>query len=154
MVATLILVRDENGDLHDPEGHMLNAAGQRLDDQRAVIPDHDDDATAAAQRKWIMAGNRGGKKKTTKKSGKSTTSHVAEEHVEELSDGNNSDDMCDPPSEGMKGLKRKRPSTGCGVSSRTRARKAVSNGNEPVREESNPVRGTTVVSLSLDTEIY
>ena len=49
MVATLILVRDENGDLHDPEGHMLNAAGQRLDDQRAVIPDHDDDATAAAQ---------------------------------------------------------------------------------------------------------
>ncbi|CDY35639.1 BnaC09g29610D [Brassica napus] len=99
-----------------------------------------------------MAGNRGGKKKTTKKSGKSTTAHVAEEHVEELSDGNNSDDMCDPPSEGMKGLKRKRPSTGCGVSSRTRARKAVSNGNEPVREESNPVRGTTVVSLSLDTE--
>ena len=52
----------------------------------------------------------------------------------------------------MKGLKRKRPSTGCGVSSRTRARKAVSNGNEPVREETNPVRGTTVVSLSLDTE--
>nr|VDC91088.1 unnamed protein product [Brassica oleracea] len=60
--------------------------------------------------------------------------------------------MCDPPSEGMKGLKRKRPSTGGGVSSRTRARKAVSNGNEPAREESNPVRGTTVVSLSLDTE--
>ena len=52
----------------------------------------------------------------------------------------------------MKGLKRKRPSTGGGVSSRTRARKAVSNGNEPAREESNPVRGTTVVSLSLDTE--
>ncbi|CDY58418.1 BnaC09g54630D [Brassica napus] len=93
------------------------------------------------------------KKKTTKKSGKSTTAPVAEEHVEELSDGNNSDDMCDPPPpEGMNGLKRKRPSTGGGVSSRTRARKAVSNGNEPVREESNPVRGTTVVSLSLDTE--
>ncbi|CAF2159058.1 unnamed protein product [Brassica napus] len=52
----------------------------------------------------------------------------------------------------MKGLKRKCPSTGGGVSSRTRARKAVSNGNEPVREESNPVSGTTVVSLSLDTE--
>ncbi|CAN7031083.1 unnamed protein product, partial [Brassica rapa subsp. trilocularis] len=50
------------------------------------------------------------------------------------------------------GLKRKCPSTGGGVFSRTRARKAVSNGNEPVREESNPVRGTTVVSLSLDTE--
>ncbi|WZZ10984.1 hypothetical protein YC2023_096905 [Brassica napus] len=99
-----------------------------------------------------MAGNRGGKKKTTKKSGKSTTAPVAEEHGEELSDGNNSDDMCDPPSEGMKGLKRKRTFTGGGVSSRTRARKAVSNRNEPVREESNPVRGTTVVSLSLDTE--
>ncbi|CAN6818296.1 unnamed protein product [Brassica oleracea] len=99
-----------------------------------------------------MAGNRGGKKKTTKKNGKSTTAPVAEEHVEELSDGNNSDDMCGPPSEGMKGLKRKRPSTGGGVSSRTRARKAVSNGNEPVREESNPVRGTSVVSLSLDPE--
>ncbi|KAH0886015.1 LOW QUALITY PROTEIN: hypothetical protein HID58_062111, partial [Brassica napus] len=81
----------------------------------------------------IMAGNRGGKKKTTKKSGKSTTAHVAEEH-------------------GMKSLKRKRSSTGGGVSSRTRARKAISNGNEPVREESNPVRGTTVVSLSVDTE--
>ncbi|KAG5399030.1 hypothetical protein IGI04_020844 [Brassica rapa subsp. trilocularis] len=92
------------------------------------------------------------KKKTTKKSGKSTTAPVAEEHGEELSDGNNSDDMCDPPSEGMKGLKRKRTFTGGGVSSRTRARKAVSNRNEPVREESNPVRGTTVVSLSLDTE--
>ncbi|KAH0914797.1 hypothetical protein HID58_029243, partial [Brassica napus] len=92
----------------------------------------------------IMAGNCGGKKKTTQKSGKSTTAHVAEEHVEELSDGNNSDDLCEPPSEGMKGLKRKRPSTGAG--------KAVSNGNEPVREETNPVRGTTVVSLSLDTK--
>ncbi|KAF3537723.1 hypothetical protein F2Q69_00022602 [Brassica cretica] len=27
MVATLILVRDEKEDLHDPEGHMRNAAG-------------------------------------------------------------------------------------------------------------------------------
>ncbi|CAG7887279.1 unnamed protein product, partial [Brassica rapa] len=52
----------------------------------------------------------------------------------------------------IRGLKRKRLFTGGGVSSRTRARKAVSNRNEPVREESNPVRGTTVVSLSLDTE--
>ena len=34
MVATLILVPDENGDLHDQEGHLRNAAGQRLDDQR------------------------------------------------------------------------------------------------------------------------
>ncbi|KAF2619727.1 hypothetical protein F2Q68_00039786 [Brassica cretica] len=49
MVATLILVRDENGDLHDQEGHLRKAAGQRLDDQRAVISDHDADAAAAAQ---------------------------------------------------------------------------------------------------------
>ncbi|KAH0890459.1 hypothetical protein HID58_052888 [Brassica napus] len=46
----------------------------------------------------------------------------------------------------MKGRKRKNPSTTCvGVSSRTRARKAVSAGNEPTRE-------TTVVSLSVDSE--
>ena len=43
MVATLILVRAENGDLHDQEGHLRNAACQRLDDQRAVIPDQDAD---------------------------------------------------------------------------------------------------------------
>ncbi|CAF2226611.1 unnamed protein product [Brassica rapa subsp. narinosa] len=47
----------------------------------------------------------------------------------------------------MKGRKRKNPSTTCvGVSSRTRARKAVSAGNEPARE-------TTVVSLSVDSEM-
>ncbi|KAH0888930.1 hypothetical protein HID58_051359 [Brassica napus] len=46
----------------------------------------------------------------------------------------------------MKGRKRKNPSTTCvGVSSRTRARKAVSAGNEPARE-------TPVVSLSVDSE--
>ncbi|CAN6883145.1 unnamed protein product [Brassica oleracea] len=46
----------------------------------------------------------------------------------------------------MKGRKRKNSSTTCvGVSSRTRARKAVSAGNEPTRE-------TTVVSLSVDSE--
>ncbi|KAH0914921.1 hypothetical protein HID58_029367 [Brassica napus] len=46
----------------------------------------------------------------------------------------------------MKGRKRKNPSTTCvGVSSRTKARKAVSAGNEPARE-------TTVVSLSVDSE--
>ncbi|KAF2574211.1 hypothetical protein F2Q70_00003143 [Brassica cretica] len=49
MVATLILVRDENGDLNDQEGHLRNAAGQRLDDQRVVIPDQDVEAPAAAQ---------------------------------------------------------------------------------------------------------
>ncbi|KAL0712969.1 hypothetical protein Bca4012_019947 [Brassica carinata] len=45
----------------------------------------------------------------------------------------------------MKGQKRRRPFTGGGVSSRTRARKAVSDGNEPAKD-------TDVVSLSLDAE--
>ena len=39
MVRTLVLIHDENEDLHDQEGHMRNASGQRLDDQGAVIPD-------------------------------------------------------------------------------------------------------------------
>ncbi|KAF3585002.1 hypothetical protein F2Q69_00027888 [Brassica cretica] len=39
MVATLILVRDERGDLHDHKGHLRNAAGQRIDAQGAAIPD-------------------------------------------------------------------------------------------------------------------
>ncbi|KAF2547329.1 hypothetical protein F2Q70_00022679 [Brassica cretica] len=33
MAATLVLVRDENGDLHDQEGHLRNAAGQKIDAQ-------------------------------------------------------------------------------------------------------------------------
>ena len=33
----LVLKRDEIGDLHDSECHLRNAAGQRLDDQGAVI---------------------------------------------------------------------------------------------------------------------
>ncbi|KAF3515681.1 hypothetical protein DY000_02059756 [Brassica cretica] len=37
MVANLILVRDERGDLHDQEGHLRNAAGQRIDAQGAAI---------------------------------------------------------------------------------------------------------------------
>ncbi|KAF2590373.1 hypothetical protein F2Q70_00038761 [Brassica cretica] len=41
MVTTLVMFQDVNGDLHDLDGHMRNAAGQRLDDQEAVIPDHD-----------------------------------------------------------------------------------------------------------------
>ncbi|KAF3559831.1 hypothetical protein F2Q69_00013162 [Brassica cretica] len=58
----------------------------------------------------------------------------------------------------MKGQKRKNPSTTSGgVSSRTRARKAVSDGTEPAREDvvhqdSTPVRETTVVLLSVDSE--
>ncbi|KAF2558369.1 hypothetical protein F2Q68_00015608 [Brassica cretica] len=39
MVATLLLVRDEKGDMHDQEGHMRNAAGQRIDAQGAAIPE-------------------------------------------------------------------------------------------------------------------
>ncbi|KAF3573427.1 hypothetical protein F2Q69_00059109 [Brassica cretica] len=37
MVAPLILVRDNNGDLHDQEGHLRNAAGQRIYAQGAAI---------------------------------------------------------------------------------------------------------------------
>ena len=39
MVATLVLIRDEIGDLHDQDGHLCNAACQRLDDHGAIIPD-------------------------------------------------------------------------------------------------------------------
>ncbi|KAF3604289.1 hypothetical protein F2Q69_00036644 [Brassica cretica] len=45
MVATLILVRDERGDLHDREGHLCNAAGQKIAAQGASIPEYDTDAT-------------------------------------------------------------------------------------------------------------
>ena len=41
MVAPLILVRDNNGDLHDQEGHLRNAAGQRIYAQGAAIPKPD-----------------------------------------------------------------------------------------------------------------
>ncbi|KAF2534327.1 hypothetical protein F2Q70_00031137 [Brassica cretica] len=46
MVATLILVRDERGDLHHQEGHLRNAAGQRIDAQGAEIPESDTDTTS------------------------------------------------------------------------------------------------------------
>ena len=45
MVATLILVRDDNGDLHAQKGHLRNAAGQRIYAQGAAIPECDTDAT-------------------------------------------------------------------------------------------------------------
>ncbi|KAF3595196.1 hypothetical protein DY000_02022069 [Brassica cretica] len=48
MIATLVLQRDENGDLHDPDGHLCNAVGQKLDAQGTAIPEHDTDATGAA----------------------------------------------------------------------------------------------------------
>lgn len=109
-----------------------------------------------------MAGKSGGNKMTKKKSGKSTRARksdapVVEENVELISDGNNSDDLPEHPSERIKGQKRRRPSTGGGVSSRTRARKAVLCGNESIGEEavqqvSAPVRDTTVISRSVDGE--
>ena len=37
MVATIILVRDERGDLYDQEGHLRKATGQRIDAQGAAI---------------------------------------------------------------------------------------------------------------------
>ena len=45
MVAPLILVGDERGDLHEQEGHLRNAAGQRIDAQGAAIPESNTDAT-------------------------------------------------------------------------------------------------------------
>ncbi|KAF2552170.1 hypothetical protein F2Q68_00034272 [Brassica cretica] len=39
MVATLILVRDERGDLYDEEGHLRKATGLRIDAQGAAIPE-------------------------------------------------------------------------------------------------------------------
>ena len=45
MVATLILVRDDKGDLHDQEGHLRNVAGQRIEAQGAEIHEPDANAT-------------------------------------------------------------------------------------------------------------
>ncbi|CAN6896615.1 unnamed protein product [Brassica oleracea] len=110
-----------------------------------------------------MAGKHGRKKPTQKKSENSTRARenvapVVEEHVEEQSDGNNSDDLSPDLCQPSEGRKRKNPSSiSGGVSTRTRARNAVSDGNEPVgedvvHEESTRVREKTAVSLSLDSE--
>ena len=45
MVATLIIVRDDKGDMYDQEGHLRNATNQRIDTQGAAIPKPDTDAT-------------------------------------------------------------------------------------------------------------
>ena len=37
MVATLVLTKNDNGDLHDPEGHLCNAAGQKVYAHGAII---------------------------------------------------------------------------------------------------------------------
>ncbi|KAF2566993.1 hypothetical protein F2Q68_00025343 [Brassica cretica] len=41
MVAIVILRQDENGNLYDQDGHLCNAASQKLDAQGNVIPDAD-----------------------------------------------------------------------------------------------------------------
>ena len=65
MVVPLILVRDNNGDLHDQEGHLRNAAGHRLYAQGAAIPELDPTTTCttlpvdeAAQPKTLADYNR------------------------------------------------------------------------------------------------
>ncbi|KAF3489818.1 hypothetical protein F2Q69_00052672 [Brassica cretica] len=45
MIATLVLQKDDNLDLHDPGDHLCNAAGQKLDAQGTAILEHDTDAT-------------------------------------------------------------------------------------------------------------
>ncbi|KAF2572210.1 hypothetical protein F2Q70_00003273 [Brassica cretica] len=47
MVVTIVLIQDATGNLHDQEGHLRNAAGQKIDDQGVVIPDTDVDIAAA-----------------------------------------------------------------------------------------------------------
>ena len=47
MVATLVLIHDATGNLHDQEGHLRNAAGQKIDNQGTVIRDTDDDIAVA-----------------------------------------------------------------------------------------------------------
>ena len=48
MIATLVLQRDENRDMHDPGGHLCNATGQKLDAQGTAFLEPDTDATGAA----------------------------------------------------------------------------------------------------------
>ena len=47
MVATIVLIQDSTGNLHDQEGHLRNPAGQKINDQGAIIPDTDADIAAA-----------------------------------------------------------------------------------------------------------
>ncbi|KAF2532179.1 hypothetical protein F2Q70_00029630 [Brassica cretica] len=59
MVAALVLIRDRNGDLHDPEGHLCNAAGQKINGHGDVIHEPSvatEDAKVLRQRtiaEWI-----------------------------------------------------------------------------------------------------
>ena len=65
MVATIVLIQDSTGNLHDQEGHLRNAACQRIDAQGAAIPEPDATATGttlpvdeAAQPKMLADYNR------------------------------------------------------------------------------------------------
>lgn len=37
MVALIVLVHDEEGNMHDLEDHLRNAVGQKIDDKGALI---------------------------------------------------------------------------------------------------------------------
>ena len=47
MVATIVLIQDATGNLHDQEDHQRNPACQKIDDQGAVIHDTDVDIAAS-----------------------------------------------------------------------------------------------------------
>ncbi|KAF2552733.1 hypothetical protein F2Q68_00034208 [Brassica cretica] len=52
MVATLILVRDDRGNLHDQEGHLHNAASQRIDSQEPKLTSNTKLDTTACLGAW------------------------------------------------------------------------------------------------------
>ncbi|KAF3528292.1 hypothetical protein DY000_02037747 [Brassica cretica] len=167
-VSTRTRARKAVSDGNEPVGEdVVHEESTQVREKTAVSLSLDfeseDISAVSSKRKEIMAGKRGRKKPTQKKSGNSTRAReniapVVEEHVEEQSDGKNSDDLSPDLCEPSEGWKRKNPSSiSGGVSTRTRARKVVSDGNEPVgenevHEESTRVREKTAVSLSLDSE--
>ena len=51
MVATIVLIQDADGYMHDQEGHLRNAARQKLDYQGAVIPYTDADNAVSSYRR-------------------------------------------------------------------------------------------------------
>ncbi|KAF2600614.1 hypothetical protein F2Q68_00010154 [Brassica cretica] len=54
MVATLILVRDDNCDLHNQEGHLRNAAGQRINAQGAAITEYMPNSTRSSKETQLL----------------------------------------------------------------------------------------------------
>ena len=47
MVVTLVLIQDKTRSLHDQEVYLRNAAGKKIDDQGAVMPDPNADIADA-----------------------------------------------------------------------------------------------------------